>query len=489
MERIITTKARTIVLPRLSLTHVVSSDTPFASKVALPDGSSPESYFVRPYLDEKVGKRFDDRPSWMGTQFNLFPVVVDSNGAPWAEATVYLLSRLEGSLDPLMTTYSGIAKDLASFLQFIEESGTDWTYFPRRKLERPTYRYRAQLRLSVSAGEMAASTAKRRIGTVIAFYRWLQREGVLNIENPPWVDSDRYIQFTDSQGQRQSMKVRTTDLRISAPKTDDPYSELIEDGGKLRPLPEVEQRWLLDALANLGNTELTLIHLFAILTGARIQTILTFRVRHVLERRLLATDSGEVRIPVGPGTGIDTKDDKKMVLHIPVWFYESLSQYAQSERAIKRRIRAKGGDSPDQYLFLSARGAPLYVSKAEAKEYNDENVLRHTKDGQAVRQLIRDYIIPNIQLTHDPKFAYRFHDMRATFGMNLTDEQLKRVSSGEITLHQAREFVKTRMGHESAATTDLYLQYRGRLKFIRRVNIEYDEHLKTIAANALMATS
>lgn len=484
LERNITTTTRTIILPRVNLTQVVPSDTPFASKVMLPNGSSPESYFVRPCLDENAGKRFDDRPDWMGTQFNRFPVVVNSNGIPWAEATVYLVSRLENSMEPIMATYRGIANDLASFLRFIEESGIDWTYFPRRKLERPTYRYRAQLWLSVSAGALSATTAKRRISAVVAFYRWLEKERVLNIANPPWVDSDRYIQFTDSRGQRQSMKVQTTDLKISVPRTDDPYSEVIEDGGKLRPLPDVEQRWLLDALVSHGNTELTLIHLFAILTGARIQTILTFRVRHILARQLVPVDSNEVRVPVGSGTGIDTKNDKKMVIHIPTWFFDSLSQYVKSERAIVRRTRAIGGDTPDQYLFLSVRGSPFYSSKAETTKYSEDNALRHVKDGQAVRQLIKEYIIPRIQLTHDRKFSYRFHDLRATYGMNLTDEQLKRVAAGEITLHQAREFVKTCMGHESAATTDLYLQYRGRLKFIRRVNNEYDEHLKTIAAKA-----
>lgn len=68
--------------------------------------------------------------------------------------------------------------------------------------------------------------------------------------------------------------------------------------------------------------------------------------------------------------------------------------------------------------------------------------------------------------------------------MNLTDEQLQRVAAGEITLHEAREFVKSRMGHESAATTDLYLQYGGKLTFIRRVNDGYGDHLNDLVAKA-----
>lgn len=64
--------------------------------------------------------------------------------------------------------------------------------------------------------------------------------------------------------------------------------------------------------------------------------------------------------------------------------------------------------------------------------------------------------------------------------MNLTDEQLKYVANGQITLHQAREFVKVRMCHESSSTTDLYLQYRQNLKYIRQVSTAYDNHLQEL---------
>jgi integrase len=423
----------------------------------------------------------------MGTQFNLFPLVLDSNGAPWAEATMYILSRLENSVNPSMSTFKAIADDLAAFLRFIEETGVDWTDFSGKKLQRPTYRYRAEVWLAVTAGKLAASTGRRRMGTVIAFYQWLRNEGVLTLEHAPWIESDRYIEFKGSHGSRGYKKVTTTDLRISVPKQDDPYSQYINDGGKLRPLPEQEQRWLVDALAQIGNTELTLIHMVALLTGARIQTVLTLRVRHASLSQMLL-DFDEVRLPVGPGTGVDTKNNKRLILHFPAWFHTKLAIYASSERAKSRRLRAPGGDHPDQYLFLSVRGMPLYESKVSGSTYNDGNTLRHNKDGQGVRQLIADYVIPHIRRNHDASFHYRFHDLRASFGMNLTDAQLKLVAAGKITLHEAREFVRTRMGHESAVITDGYLQHRGRLQFMRHVNDEYGEHLKNLVSRAFEGT-
>jgi integrase len=419
----------------------------------------------------------------MGTRFNLFPVVLDSSGVPWAEATVYILSKLEGSIRPSMGTYSGIANDLAAFRRFIDETGIDWTKFAKDKLRRPTYRYNGHLWLMVTAREIAATTARRRMGAVIAFYRWLRDEGVLVPDHAPWNESDRYIEFSDARGFKLFKQVKTTDLSIGVPKANDPYSTEINDGGKLRPLPQEEQQWVLEALLATGNTELTLIHLLAMLTGARIQTVLTFRVGHVL-REWDSSVQGEVRIPVGHGTGIDSKDNKQMVLHVPIMLYEALSRYAKSERAVKRRDRAMGGNTLDQYLFLSVRGAPLYESKATASDYDDKNELRHAKAGQGVRQLITDYVIPYVRVNHIPDFKYRFHDMRATYGMNLTDEQLRRVAADEITLHEAREFVKSRMGHESAAVTDRYLQYRGKLKFIRSVNDGYGIHLQALVARA-----
>lgn len=49
-------------------------------------------------------------------------------------------------------------------------------------------------------------------------------------------------------------------------------------------------------------------------------------------------------------------------------------------------------------------------------------------------------------------------------------------------MHQAREFVKTRMGHASAATTDRYLQYRDNLKLVRHTADGYADHLTELGA-------
>jgi site-specific recombinase XerD len=473
--------ARKLLLPKFELTELTDRRDPAATQIDLLD----ETYYVRPKFVPDEGKRRDGKPRWVHHQFNLYPVVLDSHGVPWAEANVYLLSRLESVLNPVMSTYAGVADDLAVYRRFLDEHDIDWMAFPAQKLTRPTYRFNGHLKFAISAGETAAATAKRRMSTVVNFYRWLANEGVFTPANPAWRESDHYVQFQNAQGFSQSKKVVTTDLHVKVPRQEDPYDGLIDDGGKLRPLSKQEQEWLVDALVNLGNTEMTLIHLFSLLTGARIQTALTLRVRHAL-LELDDEMTGELRFPVGPGTGVDTKNDKQIVLHIPVWFYRMLKTYALSGRARQRRERAIGEDTDDQYLFLSQRGAPLYQAKDDARTFDRENELRHQKVGQGVRQFITERVVPLIRKKHNaPAFAYQFHDTRATAGMNWTDRQLLLVSQGEVTLHEAREFVRVRMGHESSAVTDRYLKYRQNLKLVRWVAEEHESHLKALSTRAM----
>lgn len=482
--------ARKILLPHFVVTEVTSENDSDAMTVIIPESELTlgGTYHVRPKKIAGESKRRDGNPHWVEHRFNLFPVILDGMGIPWAEANVYLLSRLEGSVVPTMSTYSSIGEDMAAYRRFLDETQLDWMHFPSQKLSRPTYRYNGHLKLVVGAGEIAAATAKRRMGAVIGFYKWLKLENVLIPENPPWKEADRYIDIKDRQGFKLLKKVVTTDVSIRIAKQLDPYDGTIQDDGKLRPLPQSEQEWLMDALISLHNTEMTLIHLMGLVTGARIQTILTFRFRHVRLEIDRDQKNGELRLPVGPGAGIDTKWDKQMILHIPIWLYRMLRIYAHSDRARKRRERAVGGDHENQYLFLSVRGAPLYRSKEESGSFDVTNELRHAKAGQGVRQFITDYVIPYVHKKYNAKyFHYQFHDTRATFGMNLTDHQFKLIEQGKTTLKEVREFVKTRMGHASSATTDLYLQYRQNLKLVRWVGEEYESHLQRLSERAMEA--
>lgn len=468
--------AKKLTLSTFVQTKVTTADTERASKVRSASGIE---YFISTVeqLDFKYDEAFGVTQVVLPVTFNLYPVVMDSENTPWAEANIFLLSKIKNSLKIVMSTYSSLASDLVAYRQFLDESRINWMDFPKNKLNRPTYRYRSYLKMLIESDELAVTTARRRMSSIIAFYRWLQAEGVLIPEFPMWKESDRLIELRNPSGIPYDKWAKSTDISIKVINSNNPYSDVIDDGGKLRPLLIKEQEWILETLISLANTEMTLIHLCSLLTGARLQTILTIQLHHVLAE-IDNPNLLEVRIPAGPGTGIDTKNDKKIVLHFPLWFYQKLHTYALSQRAQKRRQKAVNGDTENQYLFLSNRGTPFYQSKADLKHFDKDFSLHHAKNGQAVRQFITEKVLPFIRQRFGmPNFNYKFHDLRASYGMNLTDAQLELVSKGEISLNEAREFVKIRMCHESSTTTDLYLQYRSNLKLVRKIATEYDQHL------------
>ncbi|MBA5603866.1 hypothetical protein H3H36_00625 [Duganella sp. FT3S] len=297
-------KARKLILPSFVLTEVCEASDAGAVQIALPLSASGMACYERPKR-AITGLRIDKKPKWKATEFNLYPIVLDTTGLPWVEANLYILSRLEEALEPSMSTYDGIADDLAAYRRFIDEEAIDWQRFAAQKLSRPTYRYSSHLRRAVEARVVSASVAKRRMGSVIAFYSWMTREGLLTPDFPPWRESDVFLKLTAVNGLEFTRRVTTTDLSILTKTQFDPYDGRIEDGGKLRPLSHEEQRWVVEALLAQGNTEMTLIHLLALFTGARIQTVLTFQVQHVRQLAAKQLDpqvSSESRCPIGPGS-------------------------------------------------------------------------------------------------------------------------------------------------------------------------------------------
>jgi integrase len=484
----VTMLARKVILPQFVATELAEEGDIAAIRIVLEPGRGRQggTYFVRPKVVPGEGNRRDGKPKWVPNQFSLYPVVLSGDGTPWPEANLWIISVLEGKVHPIMSSFASIAEDLAAYLRFIEEHDINWLSFPSQKLTRPTYRFNGHLKFLIQNQEIAAGTAKRRMAVVIRLYRWLIEEGVFVPQYPPWKATDRYVSFKGNYGASTLKKVTTTDVSIRVAQQDDPYDSCIEDGGKLRPLPQNEQQWLMDALLSLRNTEMTLIHLFGLTTGARMQSILTFRVRDVWKDHGVNLQ-GVLRYPIGPGTGIDTKYDKKMVLHIPLWFYEMLRSYALSERAKTRRLRADGGDTENQYLFLRIRGAPLYAAKAQ-QSHGEGNVLRHQKVGQGVRQYMTDYIIPFINKKYSAQFHYRFHDTRATYGMNLVDDRLRLDADKKATLKEVMTFVQVRMGHASSATTERYLSYRSRLKLAHAVQDGWEAKLEKMAHQAMGRT-
>jgi len=309
---------RKILLPVFQLSEIASESDPCAIRRAIKKGKGnvPLVYCYKILPDGQFQRE---------RSFNLFPIVLDKNGAPWCLAVMFLLSLIESDIDPDMSTYSSKADDLGAYKEWLDTQDLpDETIFcfPRIILQRPTYRFRGHLLLQVQAGEIAPNTGKRRMGTVIAFYRWLIEKKYFKPEYPPWEETHYSLSVKSNKGFSVSLKGQSTDLKINIPKNNDPFDGTIQDGSALRPLTGEEQNWVLDATLFKGNTECYLIQIFILATGARIQTVGTLRLRHFSQAdpgyAKALTGEGQVfRLKAGPGTGIDTKRNKQGVLQIP----------------------------------------------------------------------------------------------------------------------------------------------------------------------------
>lgn len=423
------------------------------------------------------------------TKFRSFPLVVDGSGAPWAPACLWLLDKAQakpnniGSLKPL-------AQDLAAYKVFLDELALEWDDFSAvEKYALPTYQYRNHLHALLNAGDLKKSTASRRMSTVISWYRFLMRNPRMNFNpaNDPWVETELGIAYQDDKGFKQVASVITTDISIKKSPRQDAWDETIQDGGKLRPLPVDEQRAVVKALQQLGNREYELMHYTALLTGAREMTVLTLRIRDVMLPVEQITQWPH-KIRCGPGTGIDTKGDvSNVILAVPRELYSQLHAYAVSKQARRRQARTALREDPSNYLFLTQHGQPYYESKEDRNALRDstEPMRRSALDGRPLRKFIEQRVIPLVRKSH-PKFKYRFHDLRATFGMNWVDFQMQQAGpEGFAKRYQwARDELRKLMWHKSAMTTDKYLEYREHMHHLQLAQEGWSKHLVELIMRA-----
>lgn len=416
--------------------------------------------------------------------FYHYPMIVDPDGSLWAEANRYLLNRLNGLVPAKRRTLESIAGDLAHFRQWLLEEEIDFLTDTARPRARPTYRYCAYLHDEIRLGKLKARTAKRRISSVQNFYRWLVVDGV-KFEYPLWLENDAALMFKDARGFQKSKSVKSTDLTRSfrVVKSNDDYSEHVDDGGKLRPLPKDEQVALIHALKAIGNTEMTLAFFLALATGARLQTVFTLRRQNFLDEPYKGAVSH--RIKVGDGTPVSTKYGKQMVLLVPLFLYRRVQIYMNSERCHQRMKLSKHvyPENSDQYLFLTRTGQPYYMAENDPFTF----LYRNPPRGNAVTQFIRQQLKPELYRLGF-EFEFRFHDLRATFGINLLEERLRDYPLEDSSMQNQPNFfrllmyVRRRMGHANLATTERYLSYRQSFKLAESLQNGYECYLENLMA-------
>lgn len=404
-----------------------------------------------------------------------FPILINKDGSLWKYGNLYLLSKLKKLKKPSHKSLDAISTDLKYFMNFCDKENVDYLSAPR-KLLRPTYLYRSYLHKLLKKEKIAGSTIKRRMSAVIGFYEYLINQEGIKFKYPLWESGFTSISYKDNYGFKQSKTVETKDvLMVASTSNPDLFDDAIVDGGRLLPLTKEQQIALLKALKTIGNTEMLLGFLIALTSGAIIQTVFTLRLKHF--KRIPTESEQEIRIKVGYGTSCDTKFNKIHTLFIPAWLYRKIRIYINSPRATKRRNKAKHiFDTNDyQYIFLSNRGVPFYTA------YDDpyRDLYRDAPSGGTIRQFISKTLLK--KLNNDGfAFTFSFHDLRASFGMNLLDKLMPLVNKKEIELSSALNRIKERMGHSSLLTTERYLNFREINKIKELAQDDYEKEMWNI---------
>jgi len=419
-----------------------------------------------------------------------FPVLIQGSGEPWAIGNLYLTTKLQREAGYESRTFRGIADHLLDYLRFLEDEGMDYMHFPKNDRLKVTYRYRQRLIDFVTGGQLSASTASARINAVVNFYRGIIHWNLAtdaNIEGVAFTEIKKYISVTSNYGIPKNIMVNSHNLAIANSKKQS-QAEYISDGGDLRPLTVSEQSCMLQALLE-SSREYQLMFYFALFTGARVQTIGTLRTKHLLG---VLDSGGYLRLPIGAGTLIDTKNGKRMTLLVPGWLVQDMLVYCRSAEAKKRRARSYYGDTEDNYVFLSKNGVPYYTSKKEILDRRDSRISVSAgmvdrardvsiQDGAALRTHIQQILLPRIHRNNPDFQDFTFHDLRATFGMNLLESQIQHMGDQSITA--ALDYVQQRMGHSNKETTMQYLNYKSRLQWKNSVQHEFEtqlfEHVNT----------
>ena len=409
-----------------------------------------------------------------------FPAIIQSDGTPWEIGNLYLISK---AVDfqvhhPSVKSIRGIADDLLNYLRFLEDRHLSYLAFPNNEKMRATYRYRKHVEELVLAGEIAHSTGKQRINRIVNFYKDSLRIGLIgpnDIKNAPFEETIKKINSLDGRGFKRSTTVASHNLQLRS-KKESPSPEFIQDEGKLRPLPPEDQKLFLSELSKSNNRPLQLIIYIALFSGARLQTCCTIQ-RNQLNQPL--DSSNRLRLRVGAGTGIDTKNQKNQLILIPKWLVTDIRIYLESPARNSRQIK-KSKDTSNEYVFLTNRGSPYYTSHSDIERISSHRVSLPTQgkspkvyDGTTVRVFFSN-LIKKIKLNNPEFYSYRFHDLRATFGMNLLESLL---STSDVSTTSALTILQQRLGHSDLSTTMRYMNYRAHTKLFHETQDSYEEEL------------
>ena len=396
--------------------------------------------------------------------FNM-PFLFHRNGEPWKEANSFLINlvRNKHAHNRPSDEAKRKASRLLDYLMFTEENSINWLDFSGKRITlRPTYRYHAHLRKMEGRGP---AVCNQYTGVVYQFYKFVSKYWhAIDIDRVDTVKQiNIFIESAHGFTRQLTVEQRSQTQRYNKSKII-PKGFVDDEGECLRPLTNSELASVVDAVNSDGwNAQERLIVLFALMTGARKQTVLTLRVKHVeaLVQGELEPE-GTYILKAGPGTGIDTKNNKPQTLHVPKALAEDLLTFVRSAYAKSRRqrfLREYGVSYSDlltipageEYVFLSEQANCYYMAGSDPRY-----AFVNTRPQGAVADTLKKKLIRSVPAGFPKDFT--FHWLRATFAYQLYQLLVPSLESRRLLPGEEISIIQERLHHEQRETTENYLK-------------------------------
>ncbi|MFP3679479.1 site-specific integrase [Pseudomonas sp. SIMBA_041] len=447
-------KKRLIIIPcvRNAFAKISTHETPGAVSLML-EGAEVEGV----YQINEIGTENE-------VDIHHFSFLFHANGDPWQEANAYLHRLLSErtQLNRRTDDIRRIASKLLDYLLFCESNGQSWLDFSGvRPSLRPTYRYFYYL---INSGNRSNAVINQYTSVVYRFYKYVAECWVeLDINRVDTVKQARLV-IQSAKGTRLIDVEKRSQTRRVSNNSAVPIGFVREDGEELRPLSNIELEAFLGAIRDESKWSATerLILLTSLMTGARKQTVLTMQLRHLnnfKDERL--SPEGTYKIHAGPGTGMDTKNNKSQVIYFPKQLAEDLLMLANSSLMQRRRAKLCAHleknfprlviNEENMYLFLSDQGNCYYMAKSDPRYF----LVKSPPSGQ-VTETIKRKLLNQIPGSFPKDFSY--HWLRATYAYQLYQRLRMAVEKGLIQPGEDIDFIQRRMHHESRITTENYLK-------------------------------
>jgi hypothetical protein len=394
-----------------------------------------------------------------------FPFLLNKDGSSWQEANDYLFQKAisDEQIGKNTGALRRVASQLLDFRIFCEDNQINYLdVSARRPSGRPHQKYYNELRNS----GLGNDNINTRTGIIYNFYKYLSKQGIYNIDLDR-VDTTRSVNIT-MEGRSgtfsKTVEKRSLTLRTSKEANPVDIGYVRDEGEDLRPLSNQQFDTFVELLHDdRFDVDERLMCRIALFTGARKQTILTMRMKHVdiFKNKDNLSPDGTYKIFAGGNCDIDTKFNKKQTLYFPKGLADQIVIYANSKLAKNRKDKFRQNleksisedtmPDDDIYLFLSNQGNCHYMAR---------NDYRHAKTksnptGQRTDSLSKK-LLNNLPSNFPQGFT--FHWLRATYGHKYYQYLMSLVEKGIIKDSEVISRVQARMHHSKRATTENYLK-------------------------------